>query len=115
MVGREAGGGKKREERGERCYPADNVFRVGQVGFARLAAVDFAAVEIGVVGQPHDVSLPGPRGERRARGEEGEVTDANRGLTGRGGILEEQVGIPVWRLARVSKNGGVGGFELKKG
>lgn len=34
-------------------YPADNVLVVGEMGFASLAAIYLAAVEIGVVGKTH--------------------------------------------------------------
>jgi hypothetical protein len=52
-----------------RTYSADDIIVVGEVGFAALAAVDAAAVEVRVVSEAHDggvgvgvVWLPGESG-----------------------------------------------------
>lgn len=35
-------------------YTADNILMVSKMGLACLAAVDLAAIQVGVVSQPHD-------------------------------------------------------------
>lgn len=45
--------GRLLERRRKHAYPADDVIVIGEVGFALLAAKDFAAVEVDVVGESH--------------------------------------------------------------